>query len=94
MGIHHLATFLRRGQEEKNQCKLALPYLTIYLGLLTAFTVPLDLRPRSVDVAKSRIPTFLVGIDKSKLSDEEWVQLVAGLKKIPGIRIGCEVNRA
>ena len=48
----------------------------------------------SVDVAKSRIPTFLVGIDKSKLSDEEWVQLVAGLKKIPGIRIGCEVNRA
>ena len=33
-------------------------------------------------------------MDKSKLSDEEWVQLVAGLKKIPGIRIGCEVNRA
>lgn len=29
-------------------------------------------------------------MDKSKLSDEEWVQLVAGLKKIPGIRIGCE----
>ena len=29
-------------------------------------------------------------MDKSKLSDEEWVQLVAGLKKISGIRIGCE----
>ena len=36
--------------------------------------------------------TFLVGMDKSKLSDEEWVQLVAGLKKTPGIRIGCEAT--
>ena len=29
-------------------------------------------------------------MDKSKLSDEEWAQLVAGLEKAPGIRIGCE----
>ena len=45
MGIHHLATFRRCDQEEKSQCKLAASYLTIYLGLLTAFAVPLHLRP-------------------------------------------------
>ena len=29
-------------------------------------------------------------MDKSQLSDEKWVQLVAGLKKISGIRVGRE----
>ena len=29
-------------------------------------------------------------MDKSKVSDEEWAKLAAVLKKIPGIRIGCE----
>ena len=29
---------------------------------------------------------------KSKLSDEKWVKLIASLKKIPGIRIGCEAT--
>lgn len=31
-------------------------------------------------------------MDKSKLSDEEWVNLAAVLKKTPGIRMGCEVT--
>jgi len=31
-------------------------------------------------------------MDKSKLSDEEWGKLISSLKKIPGIRIGCEVT--
>lgn len=47
MGTPHLATSRRRGQEEKSQCKLASPYLTIYLVLLTAFAVPLRLKPRN-----------------------------------------------
>ena len=29
-------------------------------------------------------------MDKSKVSDEEWAKLAAVLKKIPGIRMGCE----
>jgi transposase len=31
-------------------------------------------------------------MDKSKLSDEEWVKLAAVLKKTPGIRMGCETT--
>ena len=29
-------------------------------------------------------------MDKSKVSDEEWAKLAAVLKKLPGIRMGCE----
>ena len=29
-------------------------------------------------------------MDKSKVSDEEWTELAAVLKKIPGITMGCE----
>lgn len=29
-------------------------------------------------------------MDKSKLSDDEWAKLIAGLKEIVGIRVGCE----
>ena len=29
-------------------------------------------------------------MDKSKVSDEEWAKLAAVLKKISGIRMGCE----
>ena len=43
LGIPHSATSRRRGQESKSHCKLATPYLTIYLGLLTAFSVQLHL---------------------------------------------------
>ena len=31
-------------------------------------------------------------MDKSKLSDGEWVQLIGQLKKTPGIRLGCEAT--
>ena len=31
-------------------------------------------------------------MDKSKLSDEEWVHLIGKLKKTPGIRVGCEAT--
>ena len=31
-------------------------------------------------------------MDKSKLSDGEWVQLMGKLKKTPGIRVGCETT--
>lgn len=31
-------------------------------------------------------------MDKSKLSDEEWGKLIASLKKIIGIWMGCEAN--
>ena len=31
-------------------------------------------------------------MDKSKVSDEEWAKLAAALKKIPGIRMGCEAT--
>ena len=33
-------------------------------------------------------------MDKSKLSDEEWVHLIDKLKKTPGIRVGCEAFAA
>lgn len=47
LDIPHLATRRSHGQESEHQCKLASPYLTIYLGLLTRFTVPLRLRPHA-----------------------------------------------
>ncbi|MBC7597980.1 MAG: transposase, partial [Polaromonas sp.] len=31
-------------------------------------------------------------MDKSKLSDEEWVHLIGKLKKTPGIRVGCDAT--
>ncbi|WP_232290860.1 transposase [Polaromonas naphthalenivorans] len=31
-------------------------------------------------------------MDKSKLSDGEWVHLIGKLKKTPGIRVGCEAT--
>ena len=31
-------------------------------------------------------------MDKSKLSDGEWVHLIGKLKKMPGIRVGCEAS--
>ncbi|WP_157040550.1 transposase [Polaromonas naphthalenivorans] len=31
-------------------------------------------------------------MDKSKLSDGEWVHLIGRLKKTPGIRVGCEAT--
>lgn len=31
-------------------------------------------------------------MDKSKLSDDEWAKLIASLKKIVGIRVGCEAS--
>jgi len=31
-------------------------------------------------------------MDKSKLSDDEWVTLMGRLKKTPGIRVGCEAT--
>jgi transposase len=31
-------------------------------------------------------------MDKSKLSDEEWVHLVGKLKKTPGIGVRCEAT--
>ncbi|MDB5742495.1 MAG: hypothetical protein JWR68_810 [Polaromonas sp.] len=31
-------------------------------------------------------------MDKSKVSDKEWAKLAAVLKKIPGIRMGCEAT--
>ena len=31
-------------------------------------------------------------MDKSKLSDSEWVHLIGRLKKTPGIRMGCEAT--
>ena len=31
-------------------------------------------------------------MDKSKLSDGEWVHLIGKLKKMPGIRVGCEAR--
>lgn len=31
-------------------------------------------------------------MDKSKLSDGEWVHLIGRLKKMPGIRVGCEAT--
>ena len=31
-------------------------------------------------------------MDKSKLSDEEWIHLISKLKKTPGIRVGCETE--
>ena len=31
-------------------------------------------------------------MDKSKLSDEEWVHLIGKLKKTSGIRVGCEAT--
>ena len=46
----------------------------------------------SVDVAKIRILSFYAAMEKSKLSDSEWVHLIDRLKKTPGIRIGRETN--
>ena len=31
-------------------------------------------------------------MDKSKLSDGEWVHLIGKLKKTPGIRVGCDAT--
>ncbi|NQW92492.1 MAG: transposase, partial [Polaromonas sp.] len=31
-------------------------------------------------------------MDKSKLSDDEWIKLITHLKKIVGIRVGCEAR--
>jgi transposase len=31
-------------------------------------------------------------MDKSKVSDEEWAKLAVALKKIPGIRMGCDAT--
>jgi transposase len=31
-------------------------------------------------------------MEKSKLSDDEWVKLITHLKKIVGIRVGCEAR--
>ena len=31
-------------------------------------------------------------MEKSKVSDGEWVQLMGRLKKTPGIRVGCEAT--
>jgi hypothetical protein len=45
LGIPNLAIPRRHGQEAKSQCKLATPYLTIYLGLFTAFSVPHHIKP-------------------------------------------------
>ena len=46
----------------------------------------------SVDVAKIRILSFYAAMEKSKLSDSEWVHLIGRLKKTPGIRMGCEAT--
>lgn len=40
---------------------------------------------------EGRIFILLVGMDKSKLNDREWVKVLAGLNKTVGIRIGCEM---
>ena len=47
----------------------------------------------SVDVShKWNSGAFVVGMGKSKVSNEEWAKLAAVLKKVPGIRTGCEAT--
>ena len=44
MGIRYLATSKPHGQDLLAHIKLATSFLAIYIGLLTGFSVPLDLR--------------------------------------------------
>ena len=46
MGIRYLAPSKPHGQELLAHIKLATSFLAIYIGLLTRFSVPLDLRGR------------------------------------------------
>ena len=71
LGIPHLATSRRQGQESKSQCKLATPYLTMYLGLLTAFSVPLRPRPQIRDVIDHGGAVPKRGIRSANAADRE-----------------------
>ena len=67
----HLATRRSHGQEQERQCKLAPIYLTIYLGLLTRFTVPLRPRPQSRADAYTDGTLVLVGGDTDVTACED-----------------------
>jgi hypothetical protein len=51
MGIRYLAPSKPHGQELLAHIKLATSFLAIYIGLLTLFSVPLDLTGQAIDRA-------------------------------------------
>uniref|UniRef100_E6QH52 Uncharacterized protein n=1 Tax=mine drainage metagenome TaxID=410659 RepID=E6QH52_9ZZZZ len=53
MGIRYLAHSKPHGQELLAHIKLATSFLAIYIGPLTRFSVPLDLRGHFVEVTVS-----------------------------------------